>query len=144
MRTFILGLGAALSLALTLAISSPNTARAAEPENPAITGTIQGQLDAFQAQDVETAFTYASPMIQGMFGSSARFGVMVQQGYPMVWNPAEVQYLSLRRERGRLVQRVMIRDLGGALHMLDYFMLEGPDGWLINGVQMVQAGGVGA
>ena len=38
-------------------------------------------------------------MIQGMFGTPARFGLMVRNGYPMVWRPAEVEFLSVE-ERG--------------------------------------------
>lgn len=99
--------------------------------------TIGGQIDAFLADDFETAFTFASPSIQGMFGTPENFGRMVRDGYPMVWRPAEVQYLELRDIGGALWQRILIRDADGAAHLLDYQMIETETGWKINGVQYI-------
>lgn len=114
------------------------------PRNADIETTIQRQLDAFLADDVGTAFGFASPGIKGLFGSAQRFGQMVQQGYPMVWRPDNVRYLDLRQERGRLVQRVMITDAQGRLHLLDYQMIPAGEGWQIDGVQVLRAPAAGA
>lgn len=114
------------------------------PAEPGITGTIQSQINAFLADDFGTAFTFASPMIQGMFGTSERFGQMVRNGYPMVWRPGEVRFLELREIDGALWQKVMIRDQAGGLHMLDYQMITFGDGWKINGVQILRAPDLGA
>lgn len=130
------------ALCLGLMLSLP--AAAQEARNPDIEATIQNQFDAFLAEDAARAFTYASPMIQGIFGSSDNFGAMVRQGYPMVWDPANVRMLDLRRENGRLSQRVMVTDQGGRTHILDYRMLETADGWQIDGVELLQQSGVGA
>lgn len=111
---------------------------------PGIEATIDGQIDAFLEDDFARAFTFASPNIQGMFGSSERFGQMVRQGYPMVWRPGDVQFLELREVAGNLWQRVLIRDQAGGMHMLDYQMIETDDGWRINGVQLLQAPDVSA
>lgn len=119
-------------------------APAQETPVPAIQTTIQNQFNAFLQGDVATAFTFASPTIRGMFGSAERFGQMVQQGYPMVWRPADVKYLELRNVSGNLWQRVMVTDQSGAVHMLDYQMIQTPDGWQINGVQLLPQAGVGA
>ncbi len=113
-------------------------------DGAAISETIQSQMDAFKARDAEAAFEFASPNIKGMFGTAERFGTMVEQGYPMVWNNADVQYLELREVAGRLWQRVMVRDASGGLTMLDYQMIETPEGWQINGVQILQMPDVGA
>jgi hypothetical protein len=129
-----------LLLATVLALP----ARADETANPAIQTVIQGQFDAFIAKDVTGAFEFASPMIKGIFGSAENFGTMVQQGYPMVWNPAQVRMLELRTVAGNLWQRVMVTDQAGRTHLLDYQMVETPDGWEINGVQLLPAAGVGA
>ena len=110
----------------------------------AIEGVIGGQLDAFNDGDVDTAWTYASPNIKRLFGSSANFGSMVQQGYPMVWDNADVRFLELRDVGGDLWQKVMVRDAQGVLHILDYQMIETADGWQINGVQLLPAPDVGA
>lgn len=103
----------------------------------AITGVIASQIDAFLRQDVDAAFEFASPNIRGLFGSSERFGAMVQSGYPMVWQPQEVRYLALRNVAGRLWQRVMITDAEGRVHLLDYQMVETGKGWKINAVQLL-------
>lgn len=105
---------------------------------------IGGQLEAFNARDVDEAWTYASPNIKRLFGSSANFGNMVRQGYPMVWDNADVRFLDLRDERGNLWQKVMVRDAQGGLHILDYQMVETAEGWQINGVQLLAAPDVGA
>ena len=109
-----------------------------------IEDVIQSQIKAFQADDFATAFTFASPMIQGMFGSPERFGQMVKQGYPMVWRPAEVAYTGLTERAGRLYQNVLITDQTGAVHLLEYEMIETADGWEINGVQFKRPGALGA
>ena len=109
-----------------------------------IEGVIQGQVDAFLAGDVEGAFSYASPGIRRLFGTPERFGAMVERGYPMVWRPAGVRYLD-RRERGeRVQQKVLMRDEAGVPWVLAYEMVEGPDGWVIDGVQILQAPELGA
>lgn len=101
---------------------------------------ISDQMEAFQQDDFETAFTYASPMIQGIFGSSERFGQMVRNGYPMVWRPAEVEFLEAEPEGDALVQNVLIRDADGVYYELEYEMIQGPGGWKINGVQLKRTG----
>ncbi len=116
----------------------------AQDGNSAIRGVIQSQIDAFLQDDFATAFTYASPTIKGIFGTSERFGMMVRQGYPMVWRPADVQFLDLREMAGRTVQRVMITDGAGSVYLLDYEMIETGDGWQINGVQVLRPPSVGA
>jgi hypothetical protein len=109
-----------------------------------IQNTIQSQLDAFKAEDFARAFTYASPTIKGIFGSPENFGAMVVQGYPMVAQPSAVQMLELREVAGNLWQRVMITDMQGRTHLLDYQMVETAEGWQINGVQLLPEAGVGA
>ncbi|MEL7203277.1 MAG: DUF4864 domain-containing protein [Pseudomonadota bacterium] len=113
---------------------------AAEEVQPPIAGiedTITAQIDAFLNDDFAEAFTYASPNIQGFFGTSERFGQMVRNGYPMVWRPGDVQYLELRDVAGNLWQKVLIRDEQGGTHILDYQMIQTSDGWKINGVQIL-------
>ncbi len=110
----------------------------------AIEDVIQSQIDAFLADDFETAFTFASPMIKGIFGTPERFGSMVRNGYPMVWRPSDVQFLALEERGGRVHQKLMVRDSDGTLYMLDYEMLETPEGWQINGVQVLRAPELGA
>jgi hypothetical protein len=128
-----------------LALALPaQTAAAQDGAKPAITGVIQSQIDAFLRDDFETAFTFASPNIKRLFGTPQRFGMMVMQGYPMVWRPDDVRYLELDERGGRTLQKVMITDPGGAIHMLEYEMLATEDGWQINGVRLLPRPELGA
>ena len=127
----------------SLCLSFAALAEDVTPSDPSIKSVIQSQIDAFQRDDFAEAFTFASPNIQRIFGSSERFGQMVRNGYPMVWRPADVQFLESRSIGGRLWQKVLIEDGNGALHVLDYQMVETVDGWLINGVQLLEAPRVG-
>jgi hypothetical protein len=102
-----------------------------------IESVIGGQIEAFQSDDFAAAFKFATPMIQGMFGTPERFGMMVRNGFPMVWRPAEVQYLEQRESGGFTYQKVLIRDAEGTYFALEYEMLETPLGWQINGVRFL-------
>ena len=119
------------------------TLPAAAQEVP-IQDTIRQQIQAFEADDFARAFTYASPTIHQLFGTPDAFGKMVREGYPMVWHPADVAMLELRFIGGAYWQRVRVTDAKGLGYLLDYQMVEGPDGWLINAVQMQNAPDVGA
>lgn len=132
MRIGLCGLLTAVFLALPVAAQ----------EEP-IQQVIQNQLEAFEVDDFARAFTYASPVIKGIFGTPENFGAMVSQGYPMVHRPGAVQMLELREVAGNLWQRVMITDQAGRTHMLDYQMIETPEGWQINAVQLLPAPDIG-
>lgn len=110
----------------------------------AIEDVIGSQLQAFNNRDISEAWQYASPNIKRLFGNPGNFGQMVRQGYPMVWDNADVRFLELRDLRGGLWQKVMVRDAQGGLHILDYQMVETAEGWQINGVQLLPAPDVGA
>ena len=104
---------------------------------------ISRQLGAFTARDVDLAWTFASPMIQGLFGNPRNFGSMVSQGYPMVWDNSAARFVGSREEGGRIYQQVMVQDTNGALHMLEYAMIQTPQGWKIDGVSLLPAPDVG-
>ncbi|MEM7599380.1 MAG: DUF4864 domain-containing protein [Pseudomonadota bacterium] len=108
--------------------------------NDAVRGVISSQIDAFLEDDFVTAFEFASPMIQGMFRSPERFGEMVRNGYPMVWRPSDVEFLAVEDRDGAVVQTVRITDGTGRQYYLEYDMIETPEGWLINGVRVQEAG----
>jgi hypothetical protein len=120
------------------------TVSAQAQDNSAIEGVIARQLDAFNARDTATAWTFASPTIKGIFRTPENFGLMVQNGYPMVWTNSDVRFLDLREIAGAEWQRVMLRDAEGNLHVLDYKMIETPDGWQIDAVVLIPAPDVGA
>ena len=128
-----------LSIILAIGLIRPAIAQGNEIE-----GVISSQIEAFKADDFATAFSFASPGIQGIFRTPENFGRMVAQGYPMVWRPADVRYLDLSDEAGNLRQTVQITDAEGRVHLLAYYMIQTGDGWKINGVQILQTPGVAA
>ncbi len=130
-------------LALVLGFWIAATAVSAQDAD-AIEGVIGNQLTAFNDRDVDAAWQYASPNIKRLFGNPGNFGMMVQQGYPMVWDNVDVRFLELRDVAGNLWQKVMVRDAQGGLHILDYQMIETAEGWQINGVQLLPSPDVGA
>lgn len=132
-----------VAVALLMLPQTTNAQEILEP-NPGIEATISSQMDAFLARDVDEAFSFASPNIQGLFGSAENFGRMVENGYPMVWTPSEVDFIDLQSLGGLIVQRVEVTDANGQRHWLGYAMIETENGWRINGVQILQAPGVGA
>lgn len=125
---------------LALTILSP----AAQAQDAPIQQTIQAQLDAMAADDFVRAYDYASPNIRRLFGPVENFEAMVKRGYPMVWQHQAVKMLELRRVAGNLWQRVLVTDLQGRSFLLDYMMVETPDGWQINAVQLLPPQEVGA
>lgn len=128
-------------LAVVLAIGMVSAVAAQDTD---IEGVIGSQIEAFQADDFVGAFEFAHPSIRNIFRTPENFGRMVTQGYPMVWRPAEVTYLELRDVGGDLWQKVQIVDSDGAVHLLDYRMSQTPEGWKINGVQLLETPGVSA
>lgn len=126
---------------LAMALAALPTVVAAQDaeDRAAIEAVIADQLADFVARDVPGAWDHASPTIQGLFGSPENFGRMVENGYPMVWDNRDARFLELREERGALRQKVMIEDPDGRLWLLDYEMVELPEGWRIDGVQVLPA-----
>ena len=108
-------------------------------QSPEIEANIKAQIKAFESDDFATAFTYASPNIQTQFRTPENFGAMVRNGYPMVWRPAEVQFLELRQVSDLWWQKVRVVDASGRVHILDYQMVQLDRDWKINGVQLLQS-----
>ena len=135
---------AILSLALAIFAVLPTSAQEALAPNPDIEAVIGSQFNAFRAEDVTGAWQYASPNIQGQFGNPQNFGRMVQQAFPMVWQPGQVDFIDLQTFGAVIVQRVEVVDQAGNLHYLGYAMVETENGWRINGVQILRAPSLGA
>lgn len=126
-----------LKLAVIAALMNGLAFGTVQAQGADIQSTIGNQIEAFQADDFETAFDFASLNLKRLFGSSENFRSMVTSGYPMVWKPAEVRYLELAEVGGSFFQKVLIKDQMGVVHILGYRMLETETGWKINGVQLL-------
>jgi hypothetical protein len=143
LRRLLLATGLSVGLSVGLGLVLGTAAASAQDAGQAIREVISSQIEAFGADDVDTAFGFASPGIRRLFGSPERFGDMVRSGYPMVWRPGSLRFAELREEDGRTVQVVLIVDGSGTLHVLDYEMVQGEGGWLIDGVSF-RRGDLGA
>jgi len=133
MRYFILSLIVALGLS-----------GAARADEAALRAVISSQIEAFLAEDIDRAYSFASPFIQRKFGTPETFGTMVREGYPMVWRPSDVTFLDAEVIAGKLWQSVMLRGPAGKTWIVDYEMVELEGGWKINGVQVREAPEVAA
>ena len=125
-----------LLLALSLALP-------AHAQEDPIQAVIESQIKALQVDDFDLAFSFASPNIKALFGTPETFGMMVKDGYPMVYRPSDVDMQELREIAGNLWQRVRVVDQAGKTWFLDYMMVETPEGWQINAVQILPAPEIG-
>ncbi|MGV6848330.1 MAG: DUF4864 domain-containing protein [Marinibacterium sp.] len=125
--------------AIALVLCQALAAQAQDSRNSSVETTIDAQIEAFLADDVPRAFTYASPSIRSMFRTPENFGAMVRRGYPMVWRPSSVDYLDQSGGDGQIRQVVRIIDGNGTAHLLEYQMIELESGWKINGVRFLAA-----
>ena len=102
-----------------------------------IQATISRQLEAFQIDDFAKAFSYASPSIQSIFGGPDNFESMVKRGYPMVWKPGKVIFLSVDPYPHGMAQNIQIFDRNKKAHYLRYYMVKLGDNWKISGVEIL-------
>ncbi|MEM9059679.1 MAG: DUF4864 domain-containing protein [Pseudomonadota bacterium] len=130
-------------LAMLLLAVQITVAKAGEPDD-SIQAVIADQLSAFQSNDLDRAFSHASPGIQQIFQTPRRFGEMVESGYPMVWRPASYRWLKIVQTDFGPVQVVLFEDSRGRLHEAGYLMEQVNGVWRINGVKLRPAEGYGA
>jgi Domain of unknown function (DUF4864) len=117
----------ALVLMWGLAFGSACAAPAKPADAQAAQAVIRAQLNAFAADDAKRAFSYAAPSIRTQFGSADNFLLMVRQGYPMVYRPANVSFAKPEMISGRLVQTVQFSDLDGAEWVATYQLERQPN-----------------
>jgi len=123
-----------LALVLALGLASPSLA--AEPRSLEIERAITSQFQAFLKDDFDTAFSFAAPSIRRQFGSAQRFGQILTKAFPMVVNPARVQFLSLETFDGQLFQRVLIEGEKGICYIAAYAMINTDQGWQIRAIEI--------
>lgn len=134
-------------LMLVIALLLAPVGAVAQPLGPddkaAIAAVIEQQLKAFQRDDGSDAFSYASPMIQGMFRNPDIFMDMVRNGYPPVYRPRAYEFQGLDLSSGEPVQEVYLVGPDGEEVIARYTMQRQPDGsWRINGCVLTVAPGV--
>lgn len=117
-----------------LALGLPAHAQVSAADRTAIRDAIEGQVEAFRRDDGAAAFGYASPAIQGMFGTAETFMDMVRQGYRPVYRPQVFEFREIVTLQGMVTQKVHVIGPDGRPVTAFYPMTQQPDGsWRIEG-----------
>ncbi len=121
-------------LGTMLALALPAQAQVSPADQTAIRNVIEGQVEAFRRDDGAAAFGYASPSIQGMFGTAETFMDMVRQGYRPVYRPQVFEFREIVTLQGMVTQKVHVIGPDGRPVTAFYPMTQQPDGsWRIEG-----------
>lgn len=129
---------AGLLLAL-LGSAEPGAGQTAPAAPTAPRAVIVQQMQAFADNDLAAAFALASPRLQQLFQTPQRFGQMVQGGYPMVWRHQGLRFLGGRRQGPLHFEKLIIADLQGRMHLLEYQLEYTENGWRIAAVRFLDA-----
>ncbi len=125
-------------VAATLLLLTP--ARA--DDAAAAQSVIESQIQAFLADDMSTAYSFAAPSIKRMYPDESRFFDMVKRGYQPVYRPGNFAFgrSKLAPDGSGLIQEVLIQGPDGQDWTALYSLERQPDGsFKINGVQMIKA-----
>jgi hypothetical protein len=127
-----------LLVALLIGLASP--ARAADDVATA-QGVIRSQAEALGRDDRETAYSYASPAIQGMYPTADIFMSMVQGAFAPVYRHRSFEFGEAQASGDQIAQRVHIIDADGQAWEALYTLEREPDGSLkITGCSLLKAG----
>ena len=102
---------------------------------------ISSQLMAFKEKNVEKAYSFAAPNIKRQFFNAKNFGLMVKNGYPVIWSPKNYQFVKFSSNGTRSIQRVLFRSSTDALVTYDYLLEKFKNEWRIAGVIQVSTEG---
>jgi hypothetical protein len=107
-------------------------------DRTAIRAVIEQQLQAFQNDDAEAAFRFASPEIQVKFGTAETFLRMVRTTYSAVYRPRSVLFAEVISLQNIPTQEVILLDPDGNLVKALYLMEQQPgNDWRICGCFVV-------
>jgi hypothetical protein len=127
---------------LVAGIASARADPLSEQDWQAVRSVIARQLDAFQRDDAELAFSFAAPSIREQFGTAAAFMQMVRTDYAAVYRPRHTAFLPPIATQAGPVQPVEITDQQGDVRIALYLMQRQPDGeWKIAGCILASAEG---
>ena len=116
-----------------------------ESDRAAIRTVIEGQLEAFSADDAARAYSFAAPSIRQLFPSEERFMTMVREGYKPVYRRRASTFGELKEDPDGIAQSVYLQDLDGEDWVAVYTMEKQPDGtWQISGCCLLRRPGQSA
>ena len=109
-------------------------------EENEIKSIVNQQLEAFQNDDFEKAYSFASPTIKKMFSSPEVFRKMVIGGYQAVYRPQSIKMGSVEIIKGVTTLKVYLVDPNGEFVTANYLMEKQGNGeWLIAGCILSKA-----
>jgi hypothetical protein len=109
-----------------------------EGDAAAIRSVVAAQLQAFQRDDAEAAFEFASPGIQDLFCTATNFMAMVRQSYPSVYRPRSVLFEALMLVQDLPTQPVLLLSPDGDPVRALYVMENRTTGmWRITGCYLL-------
>ena len=128
-----------LLFALVFIVIGNSFAITTDEENE-IKSIVNQQLEAFQNDDFEKAYSFASPTIKKMFISPEVFRKMVIGGYQAVYRPQSIKMGSVEIIKGVTTLKVYLVDPNGEFITANYMMEKQENGeWLIAGCILSKA-----
>ena len=110
-------------------------------ESKMVRDTISSQIEAFKENNIAKAYTFAAPNIQAQFPTPEVFGLMVKNGYPIIWRPKSFKFTKFQDLGNRSIQRVLFQSYDGSLETYDYILEKYDDLWKIAGVLTINLAG---
>ena len=110
-------------------------------ESEMVRNTISLQIEAFKENNIKKAYTFAAPNIQAQFPNPNVFGLMVRNGYPVIWKPKNFKFTKFQDLGNKSIQRVLFQSYNGSLETYDYILEEYADLWKIAGVLTINLAG---
>lgn len=120
------------ALLVIAALAGPVSAQSTDEAG--VRAEIEDQFADFLAGDLAGAFEHASPTLQMLFVSPDNFGRMVKSGYPDIWAAKAVDFLGLREDAGRTIERLRATGPDGGTKLYDYVVQKIEGRWRIEGV----------
>jgi hypothetical protein len=106
-----------------------------------VRNTISSQIEAFKENNIKKAYTFAAPNIQAQFPNPDVFGLMVRNGYPVIWRPKNFKFTKFQDLGNKSIQRVLFQSHDGSLETYDYILEKYDDLWKIAGVLTINLAG---
>lgn len=126
-------------IALWLLIFTSDPAKAADSSISHIKSVIQQQLKAFNEDDYDAAYQYASRHIQSVF-SRTEFETMVRTGYPQIAKSRKKSFgeITLSDKSTRAIAIVRVTGVDRITVIAQYKTVLEEGTWKINGVMILE------
>ena len=110
-------------------------------ESEMVRNIISSQIEAFKENNIKKAYRFAAPNIQAQFPNPEVFGLMVRNGYPVIWRPKSFKFTKFQDLGNKSIQRVLFQSYNGSIETYDYILEKYDDLWRIAGVLTINLAG---